>query len=200
MNSESATMIRVAAAARRRTARRTGERRHDPQTMIPTTTSDSASRMPGRRAPRSSCASRRDDLHVRDVPPEHLLEAAALLAGQQRRRVDPGKQRPVRLERLRQRTRPPAPARARRRARDLNTGFGTRCRRMSSDCTSGMPALSSVASSWLKTRNSRVSPGGAAAARARPRPAPAAAIARTTAPSPRARGAAAPRCRRRTPR
>ena len=27
---------------------------------------------------------------------------------------------------------------------------------MSSDCTSGMPALSSVASSWLKTRNSRV--------------------------------------------
>jgi hypothetical protein len=27
---------------------------------------------------------------------------------------------------------------------------------MSSDCTSGMPAFSSVASSWLNTRNSRV--------------------------------------------
>ena len=32
----------------------------------------------------------------------------------------------------------------------------TRRRRISSDWTSGMPALSSVASSWLKTRNSRV--------------------------------------------
>ena len=38
----------------------------------------------------------------------------------------------------------------------MKTGLVTRRRRMSSDWTSGMPAFSSVASSWLKTRNSRV--------------------------------------------
>ena len=48
-------------------------------------------------------------------------------------------------------------------------GWRAAARRMSSDCTSGMPALSSVASSWLKTRNScRGDPCAcAAAARAR---------------------------------
>ena len=38
----------------------------------------------------------------------------------------------------------------------LKMGLVTRRRRMSSDWTSGMPALSNVASSWLNTRNSRL--------------------------------------------
>ena len=61
----------------------------------------------------------------------------------------------MRLERLRQRAaRPHAIVHVV--STDLKNGLLTRRRRMSSDCTSGMPALSSVASSWLKTRNSRV--------------------------------------------
>ena len=78
--------------------------------MMPTTMHDSTSRI-GR------VDQRRDrlPLHPRhhfdvgDVPADDLLEAAALFAGQQRRRVDARKQRPVRLERLRQRAAPPHP-------------------------------------------------------------------------------------------
>ena len=46
---------------------------------------------------------RRDDLRVLDVAPQHRVEVAAALAGQQRRRVDAGKQR-----RRARRTRPTA--------------------------------------------------------------------------------------------
>ena len=52
---------------------------------------------------------RGDDLHVRHVAANDLLEIAALLARQQRRRVDTGKERAVRLERLRQRAPRPHP-------------------------------------------------------------------------------------------
>jgi len=45
----------------------------------------------------------RHDLDVGDVAPQHLLEIARLLTRHQRRRVDTGKQGPVRFERLRQR-------------------------------------------------------------------------------------------------
>ena len=46
---------------------------------------------------------RRDDLRVLDEAPQHRVEAAAPLAGQQRRGVDARKQRAVRGERIRQR-------------------------------------------------------------------------------------------------
>ncbi len=81
-----------------------------------------------------------------------------------------GSRRAVRAERVRQRRCPSAPARARRREPRLNTGESTRRLSSSSDCTSGIPALSSVASSWLKTRNSRVGMARSVAAARVPKP------------------------------
>ena len=60
-----------------------------------------------------------------------------------------------------------APGRGRRRARDLKSGFVTRRRRMSSDCTSGIPALSSVAS--LLVEDEKLARGDARARRHRQR-------------------------------
>ena len=99
---------------------------------------------------------RRDDLRVLDVAPQHRVEVAAALAGQQRRGVDARKQLAVRVERVRQRRAGPHLLVHVVQHRAGTPATSTRRFSRSSDWTSGMPALSSVASSWLKTRNSRV--------------------------------------------
>ena len=143
---------------------------------------------------------RRDDLGVLDVAPQDRVEVAAALAGQQRRAC-----RRAETGRRARRTRrtapcPTAPSRGRRRAPPGTPATSTRRFSRSSDWTSGMPALSSVASSWLKTRNSRVliAPPLRQAAARRRRRRPSAAARGRTALSPRARGADGLRCRRRT--
>ncbi len=84
------------------------------------------------------------------------VEAAAPLAGQQRRGVDARNQR-ARARRTRPTARCPTRTRScTSSSTPRKTGDSTRRLSRSSDCTSGMPALSSVASSWLKTRNSLV--------------------------------------------
>ena len=51
----------------------------------------------------------RHHFDVGHVPADDLFEASALLPGQERRRVNTGKQRPVRIERLGERVAPPHP-------------------------------------------------------------------------------------------
>ncbi len=150
----------------------------------------------------------RDDLRVLDEPPEHRVEAAAPLAGEQRRRVDAREEPAVRRERVGERRAALGPARGRRPARLRKIGDSTRRFSRSSDCTSGIPALSSVASSWLKTRNSprRNSPRRWRQLQRQPADRrPSAAATGRRAPSPRARAAGASRsrpcrCPRRSPR
>ena len=72
--------------------------------MIVTSTSASEIRIAGIHQRRDRLALHgRDDLRVLDVAAQHRVEVAAALAGQQRRRVDAGKQVAVRGERVRQR-------------------------------------------------------------------------------------------------
>ena len=144
---------------------------------------------------------RRDDLRVLDEAPQHRVEVAAALAGEERRRVDARKQR--RRARRTRRTAPArrAPARARRRARRGTPATRRGASAGRATARAACPPCSSVASSWLKMRNSRLRNRRAPGRLQRePRPQAALRLQRqdVQALSPRARGAAALRSRRRT--
>ena len=97
-----------------------------------------------------------DDLRVLDEPPQHGVEVAAALAGQQRGGVDAREDIAVRRRRHPTRPSPTRTFSCTSSSTRRKVGDVTRLRSRSRDWTSGMPARNRVASSWLKTRNSWV--------------------------------------------